>query len=158
MRLYLVNVITSNGEETSRELKAESTQHAEKLASLKFDGARKITVVGSRDQTEAELAEEERLRAQATALPSQSETFKPVHVSRIRIGILLMVGGILGSAVSYFFAPGDSRPYYALAAATAAGAVFTLWGLTGASRSRSRHLQPQRRDPRPHLHRPPRPK
>lgn len=144
MRLYQVNVITSAGEETSRELKAESAQHAETLASLKFAGARKITVVGSREQTEEELAEEERLRGQASDLPNQPKAFKPVHVSRIRVGILLMIGGILGSAVSYFFAPGDSRPYYALAAATVAGAVFTLWGLTGASRLRSR--RPSRRN------------
>ena len=137
MTIYEVRVVTGKGEILSRELKAESPEHAEQLARLKFENLESVAIVSSREQTPEEVAEEERLRAQSNR-PLPSRRSRPVDISRLRIGTLLLAVGLIGSAISYLVAPGATRPYYVLVAAMVAGGALILWGLTGASRARSR--------------------
>lgn len=146
MKIYEISVTTESGEVKTRELKAESAAHAERLASAKFDGARGVRVGGSREQTDTEREEEARLRARP-AVGGEPRSLRPAHADRMRLGILLLAVGLLGSGVTYIGFPGYAGPLYILGIVAALGAVFILWGLTSSSRQRSKQLPSREQRP-----------
>lgn len=99
MRMFELSARLSDGEIVTRELKATSESSAIRMMELKFAGATDITLLGTREQTEAEKDEEQTLRSSD---PARDEGDKRASaLGRRNRGMILTAVGLVGTLLTF---------------------------------------------------------
>lgn len=117
MRIFELRVDLGPQGPATRAIKAESEKAAIHLMRLKFPHCRSVSVLGSREQTEAEVAEERRIRERPVIDTEKAAT---VHAANsFRNGALIALFGAIASAMA--------RGYGWLIYVTLAVTAFGIW-------------------------------
>lgn len=117
MRIFELRVDLGPEGAATRAIKAESEKAAIHLMRLKFPHCRSVSVLGSREQTEAERAEERRIR-ERPVVDDEKATAAQAATS-FRNGALIALFGIIASAIA--------RGYGWLIYVTLAVTAFGIW-------------------------------